>query len=327
MYWSGAAAAYTRLRRVYGALILMYHSISDPVNAPWVFPRNQMSPHAFERQMRFLSRHRCVISMTQLAEWLEAGRDPNAGTVVITFDDGYVDNLVTAAPILQKYGLPATLFLPTGYVDRGETNWADRLHAAVAFRTRHELDLRHIESDRFELHDERVCQQTERIIGCLLILADRSHREGMLSTIEEQLRPSCRAPRLTMTWDQVRELTNRFSLFEIGGHTVNHIDLQVSDFEIARREIKECKATIERELHQPAQHFSFPYSRSSAESCLMVKEAGFRTAVAAGENVLITTDSPPFALPRVEAPDSLTRLRFVTSGAYPGLSLALTGRS
>ena len=72
----------------------------------------------------------------------------------ITFDDGYRDNLTVAAPILEKYRLPATLFLATGYVERGETQWSDTLHWLLAAgRPQH----RRLHAQLLEAsHDERI---------------------------------------------------------------------------------------------------------------------------------------------------------------------------
>jgi peptidoglycan/xylan/chitin deacetylase (PgdA/CDA1 family) len=328
MYWSGSAAAYARLLRTRGAVILMYHSVSDRRSAPWVFPRNQLSPRVFERQLRFLARRRRVVSLTRLAEMLEENRDPEAGTVVLTFDDGYVDNRDTAAPILERFGLPATLFLPTDYVNNGETNWADRMHCMITWRTRNRITMPGPEGVAFDLSKTADLGQFTQAIGAKLLSLDRGGRERLLGELEAQLCPARRPPRLTLTWDEVRDLTERFPLFDIGGHTVNHLDLSACDLPTATREIVDCKRTIESELGRRVEHFSFPYSRSTDRTCTVVRDAGYRSAVAAGRGeVRADCASPRFALPRVEAPESPSRFRFYTGGAYPGLSRALTGRS
>src|SRR5687767_5010200 len=97
---SGLAALYVRMRGVRGATLLAYHSVADAHEEPWVDPRYRIRARDFERQMRFLSQRRHVVSMTRLAEAMEDGADLPAGSVVITFDDGYLSNLTVAAPIL-----------------------------------------------------------------------------------------------------------------------------------------------------------------------------------------------------------------------------------
>lgn len=114
VYWSGIGRAFELAAQPTGAIILMYHSIAADDIAEFVDPPNRLSPAMFERQMAFLSEHRRVVPLSQVVEEIVSGASPSAGTVCITFDDGYLDNLNTAAPILEKHKLFATLFLATG---------------------------------------------------------------------------------------------------------------------------------------------------------------------------------------------------------------------
>lgn len=90
------------------AVILMYHAIADrPDYAASV------KPEEFARQMAYLAERRYdVISLGELVRRMSAS-EPLGGTVVITFDDGYLDNLTVAYPILKRYGFPATIFVTT----------------------------------------------------------------------------------------------------------------------------------------------------------------------------------------------------------------------
>ena len=66
---------------------------------------------ALEAQARFLKRSHRVISLEQLAADLDQGRDPSPLAVLITFDDGYLNHLTLAAPLLQSLGLPFAVFV------------------------------------------------------------------------------------------------------------------------------------------------------------------------------------------------------------------------
>ncbi len=89
-----------------GAVVLTYHSVADPAS------RFSVSPVVFERQVRWLARHRTLVSLTEVVAHLGGASLPR-GAVALTFDDGYRDTLTHALPILKKYGVPATLFLTT----------------------------------------------------------------------------------------------------------------------------------------------------------------------------------------------------------------------
>jgi peptidoglycan/xylan/chitin deacetylase (PgdA/CDA1 family) len=263
-----------------GAIILMYHSVAADAKARFIWPGNRIAPATFERQIAFISAHRRVVTLSELVDDIARGITPPAGTVCITFDDGYRDNLTIAAPILAKYQLPATLFLATGLVERAENQWSDTLYSLA--------------SGARGLHAQ-------------LIEARHEERLALLAGLKGE-----RQPRLTMNWDEARELARRYPLFEIGGHTRDHIDLRRHGGEAARAEIAGCAEDIERELGVRPRHFSFPYARWSAETRAMVIAAGWRSAVGMGESVRIGARSDRFAMPRLQAPRYTMQLRFQT---------------
>jgi len=92
--------------------VLMYHKVND-------LPRNRMSMPVslFDEQMAQLKElgYTIVDLDSVRAHYLE-GKPLPPGAVLITFDDGYRDNLVNAAPLLQRHGYPAVQFVPIAYV-------------------------------------------------------------------------------------------------------------------------------------------------------------------------------------------------------------------
>ena len=281
VHLSGAGRAFEIAARPGGAVILMYHSVAPEDAAPYIEPANRIDPRMFERQMAFLAAERRVVALSELVN----GKSLPARAVCITFDDGYRDNLTVAAPILEKYRLPATLFLATGYVERAENQWSDTLHAAA---------------DR-SLHAR---------------LLEASHAERM--RVLDQFPAAEKAPRLTLDWDEVRRLVRRYPRFEIGGHTRDHVDLTRHPGE-ARAQIEGCLADLRRELGIEPRHFSYPYGRSCAETRQAVVRAGWRSAVVTDGAPRIGPATDRYAMPRVEAPRSMTQLAFKTSGAFPGI--------
>jgi peptidoglycan/xylan/chitin deacetylase (PgdA/CDA1 family) len=72
-----------------------------------------ISPERFERQLRWLTRWRRVVTIEETLHLA-----PNPSLVAITFDDGYRDNLTVALPLLEKFGSPMTLFVAAGFLGR-----------------------------------------------------------------------------------------------------------------------------------------------------------------------------------------------------------------
>ncbi len=96
-----------------GARILMYHRVAPGLAGDQL----TVTPEHFERQMAYLARSCRVRSLSQVVDDLKHSR-VRRGDVAITFDDGYLDNLSHALPILKKYNLPATIFVTTGFCDQ-----------------------------------------------------------------------------------------------------------------------------------------------------------------------------------------------------------------
>ena len=115
--------------------ILMYHSISSADTKPiFVIGRpdkvklrlNIVSPKSFDKQMAYLKNNGYqVISLDDFVEGNRVGKKFAHKTVVITFDDGYVDNYTNAFPVLKKYHLSAAIFLITDFVGQNPNmlNW------------------------------------------------------------------------------------------------------------------------------------------------------------------------------------------------------------
>jgi peptidoglycan/xylan/chitin deacetylase (PgdA/CDA1 family) len=127
-YWSGVRKAagpdvWRRLRR--GVLILMYHAVGGAGERP---SRYVVPVKRFERQMKWLKRRRYnVISLDEYVRYRSEFRVPPGKTVVVTFDDGYVDNFALAEPILERLGLPATVFLVSSAEGRNTWSTGDGL--------------------------------------------------------------------------------------------------------------------------------------------------------------------------------------------------------
>ena len=327
LYWTGAAGLYVRASGARGAAILGYHSVPDSSIQRWIDPRCAVPLKIFEAQMEFLARRRKVVSMSDLVATLERGESTEPGTVVITFDDGYRDTLELAAPVLERHGLPAIVYLSTGVVTRGENQWIDQLYSAFQFRTNHQLRLDGGDAPSFDLsRDDAVSEAYDSIAGRLLP-AHWSERKALLAEVTVQLRPSEPPPRLTLSWQEVKELLRSYPGFEVGVHTREHVDLTSCGEEAARTELGSSIADLARELEVEVEHFAYPYGRSNAQIREIVASASLRSAVIGEPVSLIRRGSDRFAMPRIEVRDGMTRFRFQTCGAYPDLPLALLRRT
>jgi len=319
-YATGFMQLTARFRRINGAIILMYHSVADDAHSKWVDPRNHVPAVVFRKQMEFLARERRVVALTDLIAMLHRGRTPETGTVVITFDDGYLDNFTIAASILDYYGLTATLFLPTVYIDREEAQWVDQAYTAFKFRTKHVLTWGQSMKTLFDLDDAKQYVDGYQAVCQALLSASAIQRRILLDDLHKQLQPASHPPRLTMNWDEVRTLLGNHHCFEIGGHTLEHADLTSISHSEAKNELIACSQRIKDELGVQPCHFSFCYGRTSEPLRQLVSQAGFEAAFGAcGNDPVVTHATDLFDLPRLEAPASMRCFDLLTSPANTGI--------
>ncbi len=112
--------------------ILLYHKVCELL--PGKYREHAIPPAAFARQMEFLFRNRFkVITLEQFLEYKEKNIKPPPKSVIITFDDGYMENYINAFPILEKYNFKATIFIVTDYIDSEEPirllEWDEQLQS------------------------------------------------------------------------------------------------------------------------------------------------------------------------------------------------------
>lgn len=105
-------------RKASSTVILNYHSI-HPVH------KFATKPDDFEKQMEYMVMNFKIISLHDLYEIRTSKKDISGKFCVLTFDDGYEDNYEYAFPILKKFGINATIFLTTGFIN-GEVDIAKR---------------------------------------------------------------------------------------------------------------------------------------------------------------------------------------------------------
>ncbi len=104
--------------------VLCYHSVNATANGKC----DPIHPELFEVHLRYLKAHHTVVPLHAVAQHLATGDVLSPDAVAITFDDGYRDNYEVAFPLLEKYGVPATIFVVTGFINGevhliGDSGW------------------------------------------------------------------------------------------------------------------------------------------------------------------------------------------------------------
>lgn len=110
-----AAASYDRLRPPgNGVVVLLYHRVGATTGVEVDLPGPM-----FARQMEVLAESERVVPLDRAVASLTGNEPPDFEPVVVTFDDGTADFADAAVPVLARFGIPATLYLATDFVERG----------------------------------------------------------------------------------------------------------------------------------------------------------------------------------------------------------------
>ena len=340
-----------RSRHRHELLVLTYHSVVEGVRDerrryPLVY-RNAVSAAHFERQMRYLRRHYSILDGDELRTALADGTFPDRAAVV-TFDDGLLNNATVALPILQRLGVPALFFLPTGFLDAASEgtlrrHWTEDLIARLSHRRTDEaFDARALQAHLpgLDIALNALSPAAIRaVVEHLKTLPSRERRDRV-SALTEALGappPAATFPAdadghsvlATMTWAQARRAAHQG--ITLGGHTVNHESLARLPDPDAAAEITGSLRAISENTGQAADFFSYPYGQPrdfTAAHQAVLADAGCRGAFTqvVGFN---DASSNPLALRRIDvSPDySLDMFAYVASGTKKAVDRVVRGRS
>ena len=103
-------------------LILLYHRVAEAGSDAWGLC---VTPDNFAAQMEVVAHHFAPVRLAAISE--AAGRTDVKIPVAVTFDDGYVDNLEAAKPVLSRFGIPATLFVISSAIGSEREFWWEEL--------------------------------------------------------------------------------------------------------------------------------------------------------------------------------------------------------
>jgi peptidoglycan/xylan/chitin deacetylase (PgdA/CDA1 family) len=278
-----------------------------------------VSSAVFERHLSALRRHAHPAFLSDLVDGLRSDAPPPR-MVALTFDDAYADTLREVEPLLRTYGIPATVFVPTGLL--GTEPWWDRLARILCTAGQLPADIVVPAGEggqfRRALTDgERSSPPgsgvrallTSEVYDALRSLSQEA-QAAFLDALEDEMGASCDTVReVVVSAAEVAELDGS-ELFEVGSHSVTHPVLTESPMHARRSEVEGSRQTLEALVGRTVDLFSYPNGARDPETDELLREAGYRAGCASQPGVA-TTDADPFALPRfwpVEDADHVDRL-------------------
>lgn len=286
-----AAASYVRGSQKFP--VLVFHRVNDEEDP--FFP--SLPTAVFAARMKHIAEHYVVLTVEELADRAQRGNVPRRA-LAVTFDDGYRDALTHAAPVLARHGLPATIFLATGYIGTSEMPWYDLL--ALAFKTTAQGSVELVPGQVLSLDSTAQRLQSLQIALRHFKRVSDEERRRALARLTDELQPACaqRQKRLMLSWEEADTL--RGLGVSVGAHTVSHPILSRVGPEDAWHEIHGSKMAIERSLGTPVRAFAYPNGGSddyTGTTGDLVRRAGFSCAVTTRRGLNMSS-TPVFELRR-----------------------------
>jgi glycosyltransferase involved in cell wall biosynthesis/peptidoglycan/xylan/chitin deacetylase (PgdA/CDA1 family)/SAM-dependent methyltransferase len=279
------------------AVILLYHRIAELSLDPYGLA---VGPAEFRTQMAYLARVYRPMRLDDLVWAAREGSLPERA-VAVTFDDGYLDNLEVASPILLDLGIPATFFIPSHGL-LGREFWWDVL-AEVFFGPSPLPD--HLEvqwagealvlptmtaEDRYAAHQALYHRIRTADAEARDDVARRVKQWSGITTSNGTTRP--------MNRTELQELARRPG-HSIGGHGTHHISFTAHATEVVRRDVRENKRLLEEITGRDLTCFAYPFGEHDDRSVHLVGDLGYEAAVTCVED-RVRPGMDTLRLPRLE---------------------------
>ena len=295
-------------------VILMYHRVlTDNDEAiPHMQPGMYVTESSFDRQMGYMSANYEVISLDDLILSLEkGGLDAGGRYCIVTFDDGWRDNYLYAYPVMKRRGLPATIFLTTGFIGTGKWFWHEK--ARCLFMRRRDDVARIcrellasgktsgnvISSVLGAVEDKEGAEGravTDAVVERLKAFSEKSV-EDSLKRIYEALGMGEPDERVFLNRQEVEEMSGAGISF--GSHTRTHRLLTGLTPGEVREELEGSMRDLSGGKINYVPAFCYPNGNHNDEIVKAVKACGYLAAVTTGFGFEDALPEDPFRMKRI----------------------------
>jgi len=282
IYFTGFAAIARSLPLGDSLLVLAYHRIGNPgedLFDPGVF---SATADQLEDQVRFLKRHLQVVTLEEALAVIDgSGRGSTRRCrVLITFDDGSLDNFELAYPVLHSLDVQGVFFLTTDMVGSSHISWWDRIAFLLRTAQRRRFSLSYpypleVDIDRdgltlslrsvLHLYKQPANTDPDRFLGEL-------SKETQSAEVPSGLRRF-------LDWDEAKKMVA--DGMAIGSHTVSHNVLSQLPMDRQRHELVESRRILQERLGTPVEALAYPVGAQTSftiQTQQLAREAGYRVA-------------------------------------------------
>ena len=242
--------------------VIAYHRVIDNTAIDFPFySGGAVTPEMFQKHMVFVSKAFNVISIDQLIRFLKHNQPLPPRPLLITFDDGYLDNYLNAYPILRDYGFTAVIHLMTGAIDGRVMPWWDRCSYFVHHTLQDSAVLPLVGECSLATPEKRA-KTLKTLVRELKNLSEQEklailRQIGVILGVPEPDNLSG----MFMGWEHVEEISH--AGIAVQPHTVTHPILTRISEQQAKDEIEASAAAVKAHSHQETVAFAYPNGSAS----------------------------------------------------------------
>jgi peptidoglycan/xylan/chitin deacetylase (PgdA/CDA1 family) len=298
-------------------MILNYHRIGDPNAAEYDPGLFSCTAEEFDWQLAYLKRRFRTTTLAEVLGLLAGEIRLTEPRVLITFDDGYIDNYQLAYPILRRHGVQGVFFLPTAFAGTGRIPWWDEISYIVRHSRRKHFRLEYPQPQDFDIEAHGVAECIMYVLRLYRQPAMRDHGRFVeqLERVCDSARPGSRAQRCFLDWNEAREMQQGGMAF--GSHTHNHEILSKLPRATQLEELQLSREILERELGRKIDTLAYPVGARdtfSAETVEALRQANYRAAFSSYTGFNTAGSIAPFDIRRCYVEQqSHQRLRLQTA--------------
>lgn len=265
-------------------LILNYHRIGVAGATPYDSGTYSCTTAQFDAQIQYFQRYFDILDLDHAADVIHGSTRLTHASLLLTFDDGYLDNYTEAYPVLRRHNTTATFFLPTAFTGTGKLPWWDVIAWIVKHSTRPSITLTYPETRTFDLSlpnrsipeilklfKQPATTDADRFLADLEQACDAA-RPPASTAAEEQVRTF-------LNWGEAREMQANGMHF--GSHTHTHEILSKLPLSAQIDELRTSRDILEHELGRTVDTLAYPVGQPdsfSADTVKALQTTSYRTA-------------------------------------------------
>ena len=320
LYYSGILGLIRRVRMRRKAVVLMYHRVltADESRQTASQPGLVVERATFARHLEILTRDFKVLTFDEFADHLRRRAPFDRPSCLITFDDGWIDNLQNALPLMQRFRVPSVIFLPVHFIG-GQRLFTREALTHLLVRALAAVRRSPARRETFAgllaplgLEPVLDLDDTQSLPGVMRLLGAHRYASGpefeaLVAALSSELGVDAAGLSTSDTfidWDQVDEMCRHGVTF--GGHGADHRVLTQVSPELVRFEVATSKAVLDARLSTPARSFAYPNGGWNDAVAAAVRDGGYEFAFTI-EPGHVSCDDNAMALRRMTMHDDMTR--------------------